>query len=104
MKTSLLVLCLLATAASSVLGETYRAPIERPRQKSQRERPTPLAPGKVDGVIPRAVRGGNFFHMFKPKGPAHYGTYPEAILFARLPTRSVAAPDRPTDAAARKGT
>ena len=79
MKTSLLVLCLIATAASSVLGETYRAPIERTRQKSQRERPTPLTPGKVDGVIPRGIRGGNFLQMFNPKAPAKYGTSQEAV-------------------------
>ena len=79
MKTSLLVLCLIATAASSVLGETYRAPIERTRQKSRRERPTPLTPGKVDGVIPRGIRGGNFLQMFNLKAPAKYGTSQEAV-------------------------
>jgi hypothetical protein len=81
MKTSLLVLCLIATAASSVVAETYRAPIERTRQKQQRERPTPLAPGKVDGVIPRGVRGGNFLQMFNPKAPAKYGTSLDAVVF-----------------------
>jgi hypothetical protein len=80
MKTSLLVLCLIATA-SSVVGETYRAPIERTRQKQQRERPTPLSPGKVDGVIPRGVRGGNFLQMFNPKAPAKYGTSLDAVVF-----------------------
>jgi hypothetical protein len=80
MKTSLLVLCLIATA-SSVLGETYRAPIERTRQKQQREKPTPLSPGKVDGVIPRGVRGGNFLQMFNPKAPAKYGTSLDAVVF-----------------------
>src|SRR4030088_2812259 len=89
MKTSLLVLCLIATAASSVLGETYRAPIERTRQKSQRERPTPLSPGKVDGVNPRGIRGGNFLQMFNPKAPAKYGTSQEAIVFH---PRSLGAP------------
>jgi hypothetical protein len=81
MKTSLLVLCLIATAASSVLGETYRAPIEPTRQKQQRERPTPLSPGKVDGVLPRAVRGGNILQMFNPKAPAKYGTSLQAVVF-----------------------
>jgi hypothetical protein len=81
MKTSLLVLCLIATAASSVLAETYRAPIEPTRQKQQRERPTPLTPGKVDGVIPRAVRGGNILQMFNPKAPAKYGSSLDAVVF-----------------------
>jgi hypothetical protein len=89
MKTCLLVLCLLATAASSVVGETYRAPIERTRQKQQRERPAPLTPGKVGGVIPRGIRGGNFLQMFNPKAPAKYGTSLDAVVFH---PRSLGAP------------
>ena len=79
MKTSLLVLCLVATAATSVFAETYRVPIERTRQKQKREKPTPLAPGKVDGVIPRAVRGGNPLQMLNPRAPRKYGTSLEAV-------------------------
>ena len=82
MKTSLLVLCLIATAASSAFAETYRAPITRPRQKQQRERPAPpVTRTDVDGVIPRGVRGGNFLQMFNPKAPAKYGTSQEAISY-----------------------
>jgi hypothetical protein len=103
MKTTLLVLSLIATAASSVVGETYRAPIERTRQKQQRERPTPLAPGKVDGVIPRAVRGGNFLQMFNPKAPAKYGTSQEAIVFVPSPMNSVPAQNGQTDPGKWKG-
>jgi hypothetical protein len=103
MKTSLLVLCLLATAASSVLGETYRAPIERTRQKSKRERPTPLSPGKVDGVIPRGIRGGNFLQMFNPKAPAKYGTSREAIVYDPSPMNSVPAQNGQNDPGKWKG-
>jgi hypothetical protein len=82
MKTSLLVLCLIATAASSAFAETYRAPITRPRQKQQRERPAPpVTRTDVDGVIPRGIRGGNFLQMFNPKAPAKYGTSQEAISY-----------------------
>ena len=81
MKTSLLVLCLIATAATFVHAETYRVPIERTRQKQQRERPTPLTPGKVDGVIPRGIRGGNFLQMFNPRAPRKYGTSQEAVSY-----------------------
>lgn len=81
MKTSLLVLCLIAIAAGSVLAETYRAPSERTRQ-TQRERPAPpLLSREVDGVIPRGIRGGNFLQMFNPKAPAKYGTSQEAITY-----------------------
>ena len=82
MKTCLLVLCLLATAASPVLAETYRAPVIRQRQKQTPERKAPpLAPAPVDGAIPRGVRGGNFFQMFNPKAPAKYGTSQDSILY-----------------------
>jgi hypothetical protein len=82
MKTSLLVLCLIATAASSVVAETYRAPItrHRPKQQPQRTAP-PVTRREVDGVIPRGVRGGNFLQMFNPKAPAKYGTSQEAICY-----------------------
>jgi hypothetical protein len=103
MKTSLLVLCLIATAASSVCAETYRAPIERTRQKQQRERPTPLAPGKVDGVIPRGVRGGNFLQMFNPKAPAKYGTSQEAICYDPSPMNQTPAQNGQTDSGKWKG-
>jgi hypothetical protein len=87
MKTCLLVLCLVATAASSVLAETYRAPVIRQRQKQtpKERKPPPLAPVPVDGVIPRAVRGGNLLQMFNPKAPARYGTSQEAIVYAYQP-------------------
>jgi hypothetical protein len=91
MKTCLLVLCLFGLAVTSVVGETYRAPIERTRQKQQRERPVPLAPGKVDGVIPRGIRGGNFLQMFNPKAPAKYGTSQEAIVYDPAPMNAVPA-------------
>jgi hypothetical protein len=103
MKTCLLVLCLIATAASSVVGETYRAPIERTRQKQQRERPTPLAPGKVDGVIPRGIRGGNFLQMFNPRAPAKYGTSQEAIVYDPSPMNSTPAQNGQNDAGKWKG-
>jgi hypothetical protein len=103
MKTSLLVLCLIATAATSVVGETYRAPIERSRPKQQREKPVPLAPGKVDGVIPRGIRGGNFIQMFNPKAPAKYGTSQEAIVYDPAPMNQALAQNGQTDPGKWKG-
>ena len=86
MKTCLLALCLIATAASSVLAETYRAPVTRPRDRQQRERPAPpITRHEVDGVIPRGIRGGNFLQMFNPKAPAKYGTSQEAICYDPSP-------------------
>ncbi|MEY2500904.1 MAG: hypothetical protein QOI07_1238 [Verrucomicrobiota bacterium] len=102
MKTCLLVLCLIATAASSVVAETYRTPAARPRQKQQPKAP-PLAPAPVDGVIPRGVRGGNFLQMFNPKAPAKYGTSQEAVVFDAAPMNSVPGQNGQTDAGKWKG-
>ena len=103
MKITLLVLCLMATAATSLFGETYRAPIERTRQKQQRERQVLLAPGKVDGVIPRGIRGGNFIQMFNPKAPARYGTSQEAIVYDPAPMNAPLAQNGQTDSGKWKG-
>ena len=103
MKTLLLVFCLIAIAATSALAETYRAPVA-PTHKKPHERPAPpLAPGKVDGVIPRGVRGGNFLQMFNPKAPAKYGTSQEAIVYDPAPMNAPVAQNGQTDAGKWKG-
>jgi hypothetical protein len=35
----------------------------------------------VDGVIPRAVRGGNPLQMINPKAPAKYGRSQDVISY-----------------------
>jgi hypothetical protein len=85
MKTRLLALLLIVTAAGSAVAETYTAPITRPRSKP-RERPAPpVTQTEVDGVIPRGIRGGNFFQMFNPRAPRKYGTSQEAISYDPSP-------------------
>ncbi|HVF71214.1 MAG TPA: hypothetical protein VM940_06365 [Chthoniobacterales bacterium] len=86
MKTCLIALCLFVIATSSLFAETYRAPVNRQRQKQQPERQAPpMSRGDVDGVIPRGIRGGNFLQMFNPKAPARYGTSQEAISYDPSP-------------------
>jgi hypothetical protein len=96
MKTCLLVLCLIAAAASSAFAQTYRTPTTRPQHKQQPKAP-PLAPAPVDGVIPRAVRGGNILQMFNPKAPAKYGTSQEAIVYDPAPMNTVPAQNGQND-------
>src|SRR5947208_5129524 len=98
MKTCLLVLCIVATAASSVVAETYRAPVRPPRKQPSARKPPPLAPAPVDGVIPRAVRGGNLLQMFNPKAPAKYGTSQQAVVFDPAPMNAPIAQNGQTDA------
>lgn len=97
MKTCLIVLCLVATAASSVVAETYQAPVRPPRKQPKERKPPPLAPAPVDGVIPRAVRGGNPIQMLNPKAPAKYGTSQEAIVYDPAPMHIVAAQNGQND-------
>ena|SRR5919112_6778739 len=89
MKTRLIVLCLIATTATSVFAETYRAPVRPPRKQPSTRKPPPLAPAPVDGVIPRAVRAGNILQIFNPKAPAIYGTSQEAIVYDPAPIHTV---------------
>src|SRR3954463_11497591 len=102
MKTRLLVLCVLVTAASSAFAETYRAPIKRQKQQPEKKAPA-LTSRDVGGVIPRGIRGGNFLQMFNPKAPAKYGTSLEAIVFDAAPMNSVPGQNGQTDAGKWKG-
>jgi hypothetical protein len=78
MKTYLIAALLIAAAVTPVVAaETFVAPVT-PRK--QRERPAPpISKRDVDGVIPRAVRGGNPFQMLNPRAPAKYGTSQDAV-------------------------
>jgi len=79
MKTRLLLFLLVASAVTPVVAETnkFTTPVT-PRK--QRERPAPpIYKRDVDGVIPRAVRGGNPLQMLNPRAPRKYGTSQEAV-------------------------
>jgi len=79
MKTYLIAALLIASAVTSVVAETnkFTAPVT---PKKQRERPAPpIYKRDVDGVIPRAVRGGNPLQMLNPRAPRKYGTSQDAV-------------------------
>jgi hypothetical protein len=79
MKTYLIVALLIAAAVTPVVAETntFVAPVT---PKKQRERPAPpISKRAVDGVIPRAIRGGNPLQMINPRAPRKYGTSQEAV-------------------------
>ena len=70
---------LLIALAVTVSAQTFEAPATKKTVK----RPTP-APTvyreTVQGVVPRAVRGGNPLQMLNPKAPAKYGTAAQSVL------------------------
>jgi hypothetical protein len=103
MKTCLLVLCLIATTATSAFAETYRAPATRDRSKPRERTAPPLVREPVDGVIPRGIRGGNFLQMLNPRAPRKYGTSQEAIVFDPAPMNRIPAQNGQTDSGKWKG-
>jgi hypothetical protein len=79
MKTCLIAALLIAAAVIPVVAETntFTAPATPPKQ---RQRPAPpISKRDVDGVIPRAVRGGNPLQMLNPRAPRKYGTSQDAV-------------------------
>jgi hypothetical protein len=84
MKTYLIALFLIAAAVTAANAQTHKqtftAPVTQPKH---RPRPAPPISQKteVDGVIPRAVRGGNPLQMFNPNAPRKYGTSQEAVSY-----------------------
>jgi hypothetical protein len=68
-------IALVATAS----GQTLKAPIKGKRP-TRAPSPPPLYRKNVDGVIPRAVRGGNPLQMLNPKAPARYGTAAQSVV------------------------
>jgi hypothetical protein len=77
-----LMIAILAALATTASAQTFTAPIGP--QKPVRAMPTPppisLRP-EVQGVIPRAVRGGNPFQMLNPRAPARYGTSEQSVAY-----------------------
>jgi hypothetical protein len=86
MKTYLIATLLVAAAVIPVSAQTptasgnFTAPTG-PTQ--QRHRPAPPISQKatVDGVVPRAIRGGNPLQMLNPRAPRKYGTSQEAVTY-----------------------
>ena len=81
MKTYLIAALLIAAAVTPVVtAETFVAPVT-PRKPRNRPEPPISQKTEVDGVIPRAIRGGNPLQMFNPNAPRKYGTSQEAVSY-----------------------
>jgi hypothetical protein len=81
MKTCLVVICLFAM---SIATQAAPQPLAAPIHARQVKRPAPPPPvyrETAQGVVPRAVRGGNPLQMLNPKAPAKYGTWVESTSF-----------------------
>src|ERR1051325_10895775 len=80
MKICLITALLIASAVLTARAETFTAP--SPKTKAHARPAAPISKKvEVDGVVPRAIRGGNPLQMFNPKAPRKYGTSLEAITY-----------------------
>jgi hypothetical protein len=76
-----LMMAILAALATTASAQSFRAPIGP--QQPVRAMPTPpplLQRPEVEGVVPRAVRGGNPLQMLNPMAPAKYGTAEQSVV------------------------
>ncbi len=77
-----LMISVLAALATTASAQTLRAPIGP--QKPVRAMPTPppiTVRPEVQGVVPRAFRGGNPLQMLNPGAPARYGTGEQSVAY-----------------------
>lgn len=72
---TILIIGLAATASA----QTFQTPATK-RTVKRPAPPPPIYKEKVQGVIPRAVRGGNPLQMLNPKAPARYGTAAQSVI------------------------
>jgi hypothetical protein len=77
-----LIIAFLAGLVTTASAQTLTAPIGP--QKPVRAMPTPppisLRP-EVQGVVPRAFRGGNPLQMLNPWAPPQYGTAEQSVAY-----------------------
>jgi hypothetical protein len=66
--------------AATTFAQTYTAPVQPQRPIEPKPTPPPLRARDVQGVVPRAIRGGNPAQMLNPRAPARYGTAEQSVL------------------------
>jgi hypothetical protein len=66
----------------SVLAQdrVYTRRVDRPQQQGRVQRHPTIYARPVDGVVPRAIRGGNPLQMLNPNAPLQYGTAEQAVM------------------------
>jgi len=80
MKTYLAFGLLIMTAVAAMAApQTLTAPI-RTRAVRKPAPPPPIYRENVQGVVPRAGRGGNPLQMLNPNAPARYGTAEQSVV------------------------
>ena len=78
MKKSLTVIAGLLIAGGA-FGQTFTAPSGQRKVQPKPKPPPPITSRDVQGVVPRAIRGGNPVQMLNPWAPAKYGTAQQSV-------------------------
>jgi hypothetical protein len=78
----LVMLGIFMTIASLVLAAPQKKTFTAKTGAKARPSPTPPPVRKenTEGVLPRAVRGGNPFQMLNPKAPPQYGKAEDSVV------------------------
>ena len=77
-----LMIAILTALVTTASAQTYTAPIGPQKPVRAMEKPPPLLQRpEVQGVIPRAFRGGNPLQMINPLAPARYGTSEQSLAY-----------------------
>jgi hypothetical protein len=82
------ILMMMALAANAEPQKTkgFRTTVQR-KKTVRTEKPAPVRDENIQGVIPRALRGGNPLQMLNPKAPAKYGTAEQSVAYNPLTGR-----------------
>lgn len=76
-----LMISVLAALATTASAQTFRAPIGPQQPVRAMPTPPPIWQRNVQGVVPRAIRGGNPLQMLNPRAPAIYGTAEQSVAY-----------------------
>jgi hypothetical protein len=77
----LLTFSILIVTAIAVNAEPKGLSVLAGKKHTKVGKPAPVTRSEVQGVIPRAVRGGNPLQMLNPKAPAKYGTAEQSVAY-----------------------
>jgi hypothetical protein len=77
-----LMIAILTALVTTASAQTYTAPIGPQKPVRAMEKPPALLQRpEVQGVVPRAFRGGNPLQMINPMAPARYGTSDQSLAY-----------------------
>jgi hypothetical protein len=84
---NLLFVVFLFAFSSVAFGQTSKAKFTEKVRAAPTPPPAVLERKQVEGVVPRAIRGGNPLQMANPLAPAKYGTAAQSVMLDPYTTK-----------------